>query len=115
MKGIIYYTDNRLNEKIFKVVQEKLLAVKLPIVSCSLKPIDFGTNIVLNLQPGVETMYRQILAALEASKTDTIFFCEHDVLYHPSHFKFDPPRTDTFYYNVNVWRWKLREKKMLKN
>lgn len=105
-KSIIYYTDNRLDEKIFNAVQKRLLAVGLPIVSCSLKPINYGTNIVLNLKPGIITMYRQILAALEASETDTIFFCEHDVLYHPSHFDFEPPRTDMFYYNVNVWRWK---------
>jgi hypothetical protein len=49
-------------------------------------------------------MHRQILAGLERSTADYVFFCEHDVLYHPSHFEFIPPRRDTFYYNVNVWR-----------
>jgi hypothetical protein len=109
MKGIIYYTDNRLGEPIFSIVQKQLLKIGLPIVSVSLKPIDFGQNIVLNLQPGVITMFRQILTALEASTSDVIFFCEHDVLYHPSHFDFEPPRNNVFYYNVNIWRWMFPE------
>ena len=49
-------------------------------------------------------MFRQILTALEALDTDVVFFVEHDVLYHPSHFKFTPPRRDRFYYNQNRWQ-----------
>ena len=48
-------------------------------------------------------MFKQIMAALEHSTADIIFFCEHDVLYHPSHFDFTPANKDTFYYNQNVW------------
>jgi hypothetical protein len=44
------------------------------------------------------------LAALEASEADWVFLCEHDVLYHPSHFEFMPARDDTVYYNTNVWK-----------
>lgn len=106
MKGIIYYTDNRLGEPIFSVVQRLILASGLPIVSVSLKPIDFGKNIVLNLSPGFVTMTKQIATALDASQSDCVFFCEHDVLYPMSHFDFTPPKDDIFYYNANVWRWK---------
>jgi hypothetical protein len=105
MKSIIYYTNNRIDEKIMKMTQELILKAGLPIVSCSLRPIDFGKNIVLNLERGVHTMYKQILTALEASEADYIFFCEHDVLYHPTHFDFTTTRDDVFYYNTNVWRW----------
>jgi len=105
MKSIIYYTDNRPDEKILLRVQESILKSGLPIISCSLKPINFGKNIVLNLKPGPVTMVRQILAALEASESEYVFFCEHDVLYHLSHFKFTPPDKNIFYYNTNVWRW----------
>ena len=108
-KGIIYYTHNTLAEPMFSIVQKQILKAGLPIVSVSLKPIDFGQNIVLDLQPGVITMFRQILAALEASASDVIFHCEHDVLYHPSHFDFEPVRNDVFYYNVNIWRWLFPE------
>lgn len=104
-KGIIYYTDSRLAEPIFSLVQKQILAAGLPIVSVSLKPIDFGKNIVLDLQPCFVTMQKQIMLVLEESHTDYIFFCEHDVLYPLSHFDFTPPRNDIFYYNAYVWRW----------
>ncbi len=105
-KGIVYYTDNRLEETIFSLVQKQLESTGLPIVSVSLKPINFGLNIVVAQEPCVKTMYDQILAGLKASTADTIFFCEHDVLYHASHFDFELPRSDIFYYNTNVWRWR---------
>lgn len=50
-------------------------------------------------------MTKQILTALRASEADTIFFCEHDVLYNPTHFDFELPSRDKFYYNLNIWRW----------
>ena len=49
-------------------------------------------------------MFKQQLAGLEASKAEIVFFCEHDLLYHPSHFDFTPPKKDVFYYNTNVWK-----------
>jgi hypothetical protein len=113
MKGVIYYTDNRIDEPILLLVQQKIHSSGLPIVSCSLKPINFGQNIVLDLAPGPVTMVKQILAALEASESEYVFFCEHDVLYNPSHFDFTPPRKDTFYYNTNVWRWDYKGNKAI--
>lgn len=66
---------------------------------------DFGDwSIVIDQPKGPLTMHRQILAGLERSTADYVFFCENDVLYHPSHFEFVPPRDDRYYYNVNVWR-----------
>lgn len=102
--GIVYYTDNRLDEKIMKRCQEQIKKSGLPIVSVSLKPIDFGDNIVLPLERGYLTMFKQILAGLEKISTDVVFFCEHDVLYHSSHFQFRPTRKDVYYYNTNVWQ-----------
>ena len=102
-KGIIYYTDNRLDEKIMKKCQEQLLKVGLPIISVSLKPIDFGQNYVVEGERGYLTVTKQIIKALEKSKTDIVFFCEHDVLYHPSHFDFTPTKKDIYYYNTNSW------------
>ena len=96
MKGIIYYTDNRLGEPIYSTAQKHILSSGLPIVSISLKPIDFGENIVLDLNPSFITMIKQIETGLEASKSDFVFFCEHDVLYPASHFEFTPPRDDIF-------------------
>jgi hypothetical protein len=104
--GIIYYTDGHLREPIFSLVQACISLSNLPIVSCSLMPLNFGTNIVLeNRERSYPTMCRQILTALEASVSKYVFFCEHDVLYHTSHFDFIPERDDIYYYNVNNFRW----------
>lgn len=104
-KGIIYYTDNQADERINQCVREQLLSIGLPITSVTLKPVpNFGHNIVLPLERGMLTMFTQILTALENCSEDIVFFCEHDMLYHPSHFDFMPAARDTFYYNVNVWK-----------
>jgi glycosyltransferase involved in cell wall biosynthesis len=105
--GIIYYTDNQLDPVIMDKCQRQLKKAvgNHPIVSSSLKKMDFGTKNIHfpSSKRGYLTMAIQILSALEHSKSDYIFFCEHDVLYHPSHFDFIPPDRDTFYYNQNVW------------
>jgi hypothetical protein len=107
-KGIIYYTDNRCDEIILTAVEKQLESCGLPIVSVSLEPINFGKNIVFDGKRSRLTMFKQILAGLENSQSDVIFFAEHDVLYHPSHFEFTPPKKDVFYYNENRWRVDLK-------
>lgn len=103
--GIIYYTDNMMDEKVMKACQKQLLlgANGKKIVSVSLKPMNFGENVVLPLERGYLTMFKQILLALKTIDTDVVFFCEHDVFYHPSHFDFVPPKNDVWYYNTNYW------------
>jgi len=134
-KGIVYYTTNQIPIKIAHKVQHRLTYVakekNIPIVSSSLKPMPhFGErNIIQPLehydyqmvdgvlkevfvprtQPGYLTMFRQILDGLKISTADIIFFCEHDVLYHPSHFDFTPPKKDVYYYNTNVWHLRLSD------
>ena len=105
--GIIYYSDNRLDgTHILSECQKTILASGLPIVSVTLRPMDFGKNIALEgLIRSYPTYVTQILTALENQKTKYVFFCEHDVLYHPSHFDFTPERDDVYYYNVNNFRW----------
>ncbi len=108
-KGIIYFTDNQLDEKIAKPVRENLFQISqedhLNIVSSSLKKMNFGVRNIYfpSLKRGYKAMFKQMLGAMENSTDDYIFFCEHDVLYHPSHFDFVPSDKETFYYNQNVW------------
>lgn len=108
-KGIVYYTDNQLDPVIEKKCQDQLrhASNQHRIVSVSLKKIDFGDNLTLPLERGYISMFKQILAGLEALDTDVAFLCEADVLYHPSHFDFIPPKNDVYYYNMNCWqlRW----------
>ena len=114
-RGIIFYTDNQLDEKIAKPVRDNLLKIsqdkKVNIVSSSLKKMDFGVKNVRfpSLKRGFLTMTKQIIGALENSRDDYVFFCEHDVLYHPSHFDFIPPDKQTFYYNQAVWLLRLSD------
>lgn len=102
-RGILYYTDNRPDPKILLACQKQLLSFGLPITNVSLKPMDFGRNIVLPLERGYLTMFKQILAGLEAMTEDVVYFAECDVLYHPSHFDFIPEDKETWYYNGNYW------------
>lgn len=109
-KGIIFYTDNQLNLKIARMVQRQLKEIgetkNIPIVSASLKKMTFGDKNIYfpHLKRGRLSMFKQILGALENSTSDVVFFCEHDVLYHPTHFDFTPPKEDIYYYNINVWK-----------
>jgi len=108
-KGMIYYTHNQLTEAIAKPVRDNLLKIsqdkKINITSASLKKMDFGVKNVRfpSLKKSYYAMHKQILGALENSRDDWIFFTEHDVLYHLSHFDFEPKDKETFYYNQNIW------------
>lgn len=110
-KGLVYYTDNRLdNDPVGHAVRARLAAMGLPIVCVSLRPLAFGDrNIVLTAERGHLTMFRQILAGLEALDTEVAFLVEHDVLYAPEHFAFTPPRPDTFYFNQHRWQVSARD------
>jgi hypothetical protein len=103
-KGIVYYTHRGAGD-IYDACRRQIdrAAGALPIVNVSLTPLDWHRNLVLDLEPGILTMFKQQLAGLQAIDTDVVFFCEHDVLYHPSHFTFEPPRPDVYYFNLNVW------------
>ncbi len=106
-KGIVYYSDCRGDKAILEAAQKQIAraANSYKIVSVTLAPVNFGdVRKVLDLERGYLTMFKQILAGIEASSADIIFFCEHDVLYHPSHFDFTPPDKRTIYYNENTWK-----------
>lgn len=105
--GVLYYSTGDIDKNILEQVQEQLkraVPKNNRIVSCTLIPMDFGDNIHLPLQKGYLTMAKQILTGLKELDTDVVFFVEHDVLYHPSHFDFRPSSKDIYYYNTNVWR-----------
>ena len=114
-KSIIFYTDNQLKLKIAHMVQKNLKTISLPIVTASLKPMPhFGSkNIVMKEKRSYLTMFKQILAALEISDAKYIFFTEHDVLYHKSHFDFIPDRDDIIYYNENLYNFNCKTGKFV--
>jgi hypothetical protein len=108
-RGILYYSDNMLNMRIARTCRDYIAAAGLPITSVTRKPTNFGRNIVVREERSYKTMFRQIQAGLEAMTEDSVYFCEHDVIYHPSHFDFVPPRRDCFYYNGHWWVVRLSD------
>jgi glycosyltransferase involved in cell wall biosynthesis len=105
-KGLVYYTDNRLDERLMAACQARLNRYRngWDLVSVSLQPMAFGRNIHLPLERGHLAMFKQILAGLEAVDADVVYLVEHDMLYHRSHFDFVPPKKDVYYYNENTWK-----------
>ena len=105
-KGIVYYTDNQCEERVLLAVRNQIKAScnGHEIVSVSQVPIGFGRNIVVPEPRGQLTMFKQILAGIEACEAGVIYLCEHDVLYHKDHFWFTPERNDAYYYNENTWK-----------
>ena len=104
-KGLVFYTDNHgdqfLLETCRKQINRCMERYDYPIVSVSHKSIDFGKNFVVDYPRAVLSIFKQILKGLEESDCDYVFLLEHDMLYHPSHFDFTPPRDDVFYYDRN--------------
>lgn len=106
-KLALYYTCGSHDETLELAARNHLkAATNGHEVGCvSLQRTDFGDwNIVVDREKSGTTMHYQILEGLRRSSADYVFLCESDVLYHPTHFHFTPPRDDTFYYNTNVWR-----------
>jgi glycosyltransferase involved in cell wall biosynthesis len=113
-KGVVYYTHNEGDERILEDSRRHLkMGIKEKhIIAVSSLPIDFGRkNIVYPRDRGEKFLdiFMKILIGLEASDAEVIFMAEHDVLYHPSHFAFVPPRKDVFYYNTNVWKMRASD------
>jgi hypothetical protein len=115
MKSVIFYTDCRIEEPIKSAVEKHILLSGLPITSVSLnQPVPFGNNFVLKGTRSYPMMVNQIVKALEEATTRYVFFCEHDVLYHQSHFLFTPPTDDLYYYNINNWRWDYPKDRLIR-
>lgn len=106
-QGIIYYTcltHDPLIESMCRVQLNKARGETWLVSVSRGASIDYGDeNVIVEGERSPLTMHRQILTGLETIKTDVVFLCESDVLYHPSHFDFTPA-LDCFCYNTNVWK-----------
>ena len=103
---LLYLTDNSLEPSIAEPCKAILLreAQGLPIVSVSQKPLDFGYNVCVGeIGRSWTSIYRQILAGLEAVNTEWLCMIEHDVLYTSEHLHYQPTDPDVFWYNANHW------------
>lgn len=110
--GCVYYTDGSAPEHVLHAVHTQLrrAAEGLPIVHVGLAsrvkgtPSEARCDILVEGERGPLAMFEQILAGLEALNTEYAFLCEHDVLYHESHFEFRPDVDNAYFYNMNFWK-----------
>ncbi len=103
---IIYYTNNDLNEQLFKKCQEylKRAADGNPIVSVSHRPVNLGTNVCIGEHKSHWLLlYKQVLIGTKMAKTKYVSMAEHDCFYTKEHFDWTPPEDDRFYYNENTY------------
>ena len=105
----LYYTAHRHPPEIEAACRAQLDKARgdIPLVAVGLQPFDYGdvTVILGGLEPGPLTLHKQILAGLRLIAAEWVYFCENDVLYHPSHFEpMAGRRHNAFHYNTNIWR-----------
>lgn len=103
---ILMLTDNSLSEDIAAPCRRILLreAGDIPIVSVSQKPIDLGRNICVGeIGRSWLSLYRQILAGLEAIETENVVIAEHDCCYSHEHLSYQISDPEIFWYNANHW------------
>lgn len=98
-KGILYFTDGELPDKISKPVLDRLQEI------AQAKNMPLEISLMEDDETrGYLTMFKQILRGLERLRTDIVFMAEHDVLYPPEHFDFTPAEKGKFYYDQNWWK-----------
>lgn len=107
---LLYCTDNSLDPEIATVVRSNLLyaARGKPIVCVSQIPTAFGLNICIGkIGRSLLSLLKQIQCGLEHISTPYVAMTEHDCLYVPEHFEFQPQDDATYYFNTNCWyvRW----------
>ena len=103
---ILYYTSNTISDYFMKNIQKQLLIAvgDTPIVCVSQKPMDFGTTQICvgDIGRSAYNIYKQVLIAAKAAKTEYVAMAEDDVLYPPEHFAYRP-EGDIFTYDTNKW------------
>ncbi|QQG47701.1 MAG: hypothetical protein HY044_01265 [Candidatus Woesebacteria bacterium] len=103
---IIYYSSNREKPEFEQRIRDNILKVcgKLPIISVTQKPIDFGKNICVgDVGASGFNMFRQVQIACREVKTRFILSAEADCLYPPDYFQFIPKRDDRCFRNRNLY------------
>jgi hypothetical protein len=106
VNSILYLTDNSVSAEIGDLCKRILQreAGDIPIVSVSQRPIDFGRNVCVGeIGRSWMSLYRQILAGLDAIDTENVVIAEHDVLYTAEHLNWKPPHENAFFYNFSHW------------
>lgn len=102
---LLYYTSNRISEHFSEKILSQLrhaAGKKVPIISVTQKPMDFGENICIgDIGRSFQNIYKQVLIGAKKVNTEYVALVEDDCLYVPEHFDYRPK--DCFAYNLNRW------------
>lgn len=101
---IIFLTLNKVPERWAEYHRQVLIKAidNSSLITVSKKPMNFGINLIQDVEPSISNIYKQILRAAKIATTPYIAIAEDDCLYHKTHFEFRPP-LDTFAYNYYRW------------
>src|SRR3990172_1587656 len=100
----IFLTCNDL-PKSWEAYHKKVLLESLndaPLITMSMKPMDFGLNILQDQPRSLSNIYRQLLRGAKLATTDYIAVVEADSLYPREHF-LQRPNKNCIGYNMNHW------------
>jgi len=101
----IYITANQEMEQMANEVRDELAKAKVPVISVSQKPIDFGENICVGeVGRSSQNILRQFLTGAEKATTKYVAMAQADCLYPPGYFGYIPPKDNASYFYDNVWR-----------
>src|SRR3990167_7580897 len=91
---IIFLTNNELPESWTAYHKKVLLDAvgKVPLITISRKPLDFGINILQTEPKSPSNVYWQLLRGAKLAMTKYIAVAEDDTLYCSEHFSFRPKR-----------------------
>ncbi len=101
---ILFLTVNEVPEQWAKYQKDTLLkaAKGCPIITLSMKPLDWGINVLQDHPRSLSNIYWQMLRGAKMADTPFIGIAEDDTLYHEEHFD-NRPDLDEFYYNISHW------------
>ena len=103
---VIYYSSNHEKPEFEQRIRDNISEVcgKLPIISVTQKPIDFGKNIVVgDVGASGFNMFRQVQIACREAKTKFVLSAEADCLYPPDYFTFVPEKDNVAYRDKNLY------------
>lgn len=101
----IFLTVNKVPEQWAQFQKETLLKALdgYPVITMSMKPLDWGTNVLQDGEISASNVYRQLLRGAKLATTKYIAVAEDDALYPREHFHSFRPKDDEFGYNFSRW------------
>src|SRR3990167_5544782 len=98
---VIYLTTNELPPDWPAYHKKELLEAVdgAPLITMSMKPLDFGLNVIQTEPKSMSNIYWQLLKGAKLAKTKYVAVAEDDALYPREHF-LQIPKPGTFAYNM---------------